>query len=305
MQSSHYSIGEAGKPWGEQEKAQWLAQTHYQRSYLEDVVSKIDALRQTFDVSQYGALSYAPEKYPLYAIKTRHWDANKPTVLITGGIHGYETSGVHGALAFLALEAQHYAATFNLLVAPCVSPWGYETINRWNPIAIDPNRSFIANSPAEESAALMQLVQAQHTSFLAHIDLHETTDTDESEFRPALAARDGKPYIEDTVPDGFYVVGDTENPQDAFQTAIIDEVRRVTHIAPPDDNGHIIGEPITQEGVINYPLHALGLCASVTNAPYTSTTEVYPDSPRVTDEECNMAQVAAIKGALNYLANHA
>jgi len=26
---------------------------------------------------------------------------------------------------------------------------------------------------------------------LMHIDLHETTDTDETEFRPALAARDG------------------------------------------------------------------------------------------------------------------
>ncbi|KJG31707.1 DUF2817 domain-containing protein [Photobacterium angustum] len=305
MQSSTYHIGEAGKAWGSDEKAQWLAQTTIKRSYLEQVVTKIDALKNDFDVTQYGALSYAPDKYPLFAIKTRHWDSNKPTILITGGIHGYETSGVHGALAFTALEAKHYSDDFNILITPCVSPWGYETINRWNPNTVDPNRSFIPNSPAEESAALMRLVQEQKTSFLAHIDLHETTDTDESEFRPALAARDGKEYIEDSVPDGFYVVGDTENPQAAFQTAIIDEVRHVTHIAPPDDNGNIIGEAITQEGVINYPLKALGLCASVTDALYTSTTEVYPDSPRVTEEECNMAQVAAIKGALDYLKQHA
>lgn len=305
MQSSTYHIGEAGKAWGSDEKAQWLAQTTIKRSYLEQVVTKIDALKNDFDVTQYGALSYAPDKYPLFAIKTRNWDSNKPTILITGGIHGYETSGVHGALAFAALEAKHYSDDFNILIAPCVSPWGYETINRWNPNTVDPNRSFIPNSPAEESAALMRLVQEQKTSFLAHIDLHETTDTDESEFRPALAARDGKEYIEDSVPDGFYVVGDTENPQAAFQTAIIDEVRHVTHIAPPDDNGNIIGEVITQEGVINYPLKALGLCASVTDALYTSTTEVYPDSPRVTEEECNMAQVAAIKGALDYLKQHA
>ncbi|WP_318479726.1 M14 family metallopeptidase [Photobacterium leiognathi] len=303
--SSTYHIGKAGTPWGSEEKAQWLAETTIKRSYLEQVVTKIDALKDKFDITQYGALSYAPEKYPLFSIKTRNCDENKPTVLITGGIHGYETSGVHGALAFMALEADNYSSDFNILVAPCVSPWGYETINRWNPNAVDPNRSFVPNSPAEESAALMQLVQDQKTSFLAHIDLHETTDTDESEFRPALAARDGKEYIEDSVPDGFYVVGDTENPQDAFQTAIIDEVRHVTHIAPPDDNGNIIGEAITQEGVINYPLKALGLCASVTDAAYTSTTEVYPDSPRVTEEECNMAQVAAIKGALDYLKQHA
>ena len=32
------------------------------------------------------------------------------------------------------------------------------------------------------------------STFLVHMDLHETTDSDEEEFRPALAARDGKPF---------------------------------------------------------------------------------------------------------------
>jgi len=36
-----------------------------------------------------------------------------------------------------------------------------------------------------------------------HIDLHETTDTDESQYRPAVAARDGKPFAPGTIPDGF------------------------------------------------------------------------------------------------------
>ena len=77
---------------------------------------------------------------------------------------------------------------------------GYETIQRWNANAVDPNRSFYAGSPAEESAALMKLVASLGVEqWLMHIDLHETTDTDESEFRPAKAARDGEEYIEDTV----------------------------------------------------------------------------------------------------------
>ena len=33
-----------------------------------------------------------------------------------------------------------YGSSFNILVLPCISPWGYETINRWNAKAIDPNR---------------------------------------------------------------------------------------------------------------------------------------------------------------------
>ncbi|MCG2839152.1 M14 family metallocarboxypeptidase [Photobacterium sp. WH77] len=296
-----YPIGTPGQKWTMKEKAEWLARLTIKRSYLDEVVTKIDALKDRFDVAQYGALSYDTEKYPLFVIKSRHWNAQKPTILITGGVHGYETSGVHGALQFVDEKAQHYSQYFNILVAPCVSPWGYETINRWNPHAIDPNRSFYDNSPAEESAALMKMVSDQGAEILAHIDLHETTDTDETEFRPALAARDGIEYKPGSIPDGFYVVGDTDNPHDAFQKAIIDEVRKVTHIAPPDDEGNIIGSPVSQEGVIDYPLKKLGLCAGLSDCQYSSTTEVYPDSPLVTPSECNNAQVAAIVGALEYI----
>ncbi len=75
-------------------------------------------------------------------------------------------------------------------------------INRWNPNAIDPNRSFYKYSPAEESANLIKLV-ATLGDVLMHIDLHETTDSDETEFRPALAARDGIEYIEGMIQMAF------------------------------------------------------------------------------------------------------
>ncbi|MGF1708170.1 M14 family metallopeptidase [Enterovibrio baiacu] len=299
--SNSFPIGTPGQPWGDEEKAQWLASTSIKRSYKDDVLSKIDALRDRFDVTQYGALSIDRERYPQFGIQSRNFDASKPTMLITGGVHGYETSGVHGALKFLENEADAFAEHFNFIVAPCVSPWGYETINRWNPIAVDPNRSFVENSPSEEAANVMAFVKGLGVGIFAHIDLHETTDTDESEFRPALAARDGKEYEEDIVPDGFYTVGDTENPNPDFQKAIIDEVRTVTHIAPADADGNIIGSPVQQDGVINYPLASLGLCNGFTACKFGTTTEVYPDSPKVTDEECNDAQVAAIRGALKYL----
>ncbi|HDM8143453.1 TPA: M14 family metallocarboxypeptidase [Vibrio harveyi] len=295
-----YPIGTPGESWGEAERKAWREQRDVKRSYQEEVVTKIDALRERFDVEQYGALSYDEARFPLFCIKTRNWDAAKPVVLVTGGVHGYETSGVHGALKFVDTQAERYAEHFNIVVAPCVSPWGYEVINRWNPNAIDPNRSFYANSPAEESANLIKLV-ATLGDVLMHIDLHETTDSDETEFRPALAARDGLEYIEGMIPDGFYTVGDTENPQPEFQKAVIESVAKVTHIAPADDKGEIIGSPVVQFGVINYPMVKLGLCGGVTNCTYGTTTEVYPDSPKVTDEECNDAQVAAVVGGLDYV----
>ncbi len=301
--SERYPIGTPGQPWGEAEKAQWRAQTQIRRSYAEEVVKKITALSNRFDLCQYGVLSYDPARYPLYALKSREWQPARPKVLITGGVHGYETSGVQGALDFLDQVAGRYEDQVDLLVLPCISPWGYETINRWNPLCVDPNRSFKANSPSEEAATAIAFVAAQGVDFLAHLDLHETTDSDKSEFRPALMARDGKPFhaASEQIPDGFYTVDDSERSQPAFQRAIIEAVSAITHIAPPDEKGEIIGAPVQQEGVIHYPKKQLFLCGGMTDAPYVSTTEVYPDSPNASPAQCNAAQVAAVVGALDFL----
>ena len=287
--------------WGSQERAQWLSEQSIRRSYQEEVVSVIDSLSEEFDVEQYGALSYDESRYPLFLIKSKSWQSNKPTILVTGGVHGYETSGVHGALGFLKKEAERYSNDFNIVVAPCVSPWGYETINRWNPNAIDPNRSFYDDSPSEEASCLMQALKQIDCTFTAHFDLHETTDTDNTVFRPALAARDGIEQKNWNIPDGFYTVGNTEKPAFDFQTAVIKSVEKVTHIAPADDQGKIIGEDLAQQGVINYQMKNWGLCGGMTDCDFATTTEVYPDSPKVTDEDCVLAQIAAVTGGLNYL----
>lgn len=300
MPQSTGPIGIAGHPWGEAEKAEWLSRQIRKRSYAADVVDVIERLGRRFDVEQYGQLDDAQGPYPLFAIRSRDWDDALPVVLVTGGVHGYETSGVHGALQFVDQHAADDAGRVNLLVAPCVSPWGYERVHRWNRDALDPNRAFRNDSPAPESDALMRLVAPLRDRVIVHMDLHETTDSDESEFRPELAARDGIDYVPDAIPDGFYLCGDSENPQLAFQQAVIAAVATVTHIAPADANGQIIGSPVIAPGVIVYPYRQLGLCAGITNAPYRTTTEVYPDSPSATPEECNAAQAAAVRAAIDF-----
>ncbi|GAA5216203.1 M14 family metallocarboxypeptidase [Corallincola platygyrae] len=310
-QTSHYPIGTPGEAWGAVEKAQWLQAQRVKRSYQAEVLAKLTKLGESCELIKYGALphkiepSYAEHKkadaYPLFVIKSRVWQSDKPVVLITGGVHGYETSGVQGALRFAQTEIEKYQQDFNILIAPCVSPWGYETINRWNPDAVDPNRSFTADSPSPEAAQLMAYIESLAVDIYAHFDLHETTDTDNSEFRPARAARDGITQDNWNIPDGFYLVGDTEKPVPAFQKAIIEAVEKVTHIAPPDENGMIIGAPLEQKGVINYAKTKLGLCGGFSKAPFVTTTEVYPDSPQVDDENCVQAQVAAVTGGLDYL----
>ena len=300
-----YPFGTPGTPWGATEKAAWLARQVVKRRYDDEVVAPLRAsLPAQGELFTYGQLDYARlglRRYPLHAVRSRDWRADKPTVLVTGGVHGYETSGVQGALQWIAHEFDRYAARVNLLVLPCLSPWGYETINRWNPDALDPNRQFRADSPAAEAALAMACVAAQSATFALHVDLHETTDTDNSEFGPAKAARDGKAFDWHAIPDGFYLVGDTERPEPAFQRALIEAVRGVTRIADADEHGHLIGTKMEQPGVINYAKRALGLCGGMTGARFVTTTEVYPDSATATPVECNAAQAVTVTAAIEYL----
>ncbi|KAH8066037.1 hypothetical protein JL722_432 [Aureococcus anophagefferens] len=206
-----YHIGQPGAKWGPAEVAQWRSERVKSRSYEDDVVKALDPLRASFDVVEYGTITYdGPIAHALYAVKTKDWDGAKPSVLVTGGVHGYETSG-------------------------------------------------------------------------------------------AKAARDGEDSEPGTIPDGFYLCGDEQNPRLDFQRAVNAGVAEVTHIAPADPDGTIIGSPVVDDGVILYDYAALGLCGGVTNAKFTTTTEVYPDSPKATDELCNLGQVAAIKSALDFL----
>lgn len=311
--STQYAIGQLGMPWGDAEKAQWLAQQLRQRSYQEDVVQPLQrmllqpTLSAAAELLQYGELDYqllGHGHYSLWAVRSKHWQAGRATALITGGVHGYETSGVHGALLFIAENFSHWSQHFNLLVLPCISPWAYETINRWNPLAVDPNRSFRGNGPAAEANAVMALLESVTDPIVLHVDLHETTDSDNSEFRPAKAARDGTTNTNWNIPDGFYLVDDSEKSQPAFQSAIIQAVSAVTHIAAADETGCLIGEPIQQHGVIHYAKKALGLCGGVTAAPFVTTTEVYPDSSTATPEQCNQAQQTTIIAALEFVMQH-
>lgn len=306
-----YPIGTPGVAWGAVERAAWLAQQVVQRSYLADVITPLTALLLNRDspladaaeLVEYGVLDYQVQgftKYPLYAVRSRNWQLERPTVLVTGGVHGYETSGVQGALQFIAQHFAQYSTQVNLLVLPCISPWGYETVNRWNPNAIDPNRSFTSGSASAEALAAMALVHAQAGKVFAHIDLHETTDTDNSEFGPAKAARDGVAFDYHDIPDGFYLVGDSENPAPEFQRALIAAVSQVTHIAEADAQGCLIGAPLEQFGVINYAKKALGLCGGMSNATFVTTTEVYPDSPSASPAQCNQAQVVTVCTAIAF-----
>ncbi len=284
---------------------------------------------------------FAPDRIPTNI--ERQESISKPTILITGGVHGYETSGIQGALKFISSGlAKSYSKHFNIVIVPCVSPWGYAMNERWTADAIDPNRSFGVKTKAnpspirtDESTQLLNFLDTlvvatddgvrHKPKWLCHLDLHETTNSDVTEFRPARAARDGIVEFDDHIPDGFYLFGhchqdDTaasnggstkdrvhdprnrQHPLD-FYNDILKRVERVTHIAESESDGTLCGHAATSRGLLLLPCAELGICAggAVPEAPYAVTTEVYPDSDRTTDEVCVKAQIESVCAALDFL----
>ena len=72
-----YPIGTPGIPWGKPEFAAWLSRQTAKRSYETDVLRVIENLSARYDVVRYGRLEYLPDRYPLFAIKSRDWKSHE------------------------------------------------------------------------------------------------------------------------------------------------------------------------------------------------------------------------------------
>ncbi|MEZ5815051.1 MAG: peptidase [Alphaproteobacteria bacterium] len=290
------------EPWEGQEC--WLARQKPQRSYKELVIDRITALdAQYFGVQQYGALSIDPDRYPLFGIKVGKWDDNKPTFLLTGGVHGYETSGLIGNLQFLENHALDYSEHFNIVALPGISPWSFETINRLNPLLFNPNREFRHDSTCEESTLAMAFIDSLQGPIDAHMDLHETPESDRTIFRPEQASIDGTTYEDTPKPDGSYLITPETLRMEQLERAIVASMKKILPIASPDNDGNINSLKMQHEGVIRYPA-GKGVCMDYTNAASrlgAFTTEIYPDGEHTTEQDCNDGQVAAIRGFLDHI----
>lgn len=294
-----------GAEWSDDQIKIWANSRERVRDYA-PILSRINALSGDFNITQYGALSHNPDRYPLYHLTSKKWDNTKPNILITGGVHGYEPSGIFAALEFLEKQVPHLKDKCNFVCFPCISPWAYEHDQRWDINAEDPNRGFRRvriRRDVEESVLFMNALDTLGHQYAFSIDLHETSDRDKV-LRRERASRFGTELVAnpDHMQDGFYLVLDpsyepTGNKPDIFGESIINAVKKVTKIAPdpevlnrPNHNGIVYAE---FEGLLADYLRREGF------TKFAATTEVYPNS--ISNDEAIAGQIAAIEGGIKFL----
>ena len=318
--------------WKEADKLDWLAKQKFQRSYGEQVLPRIEKLKQmggALKVESYGSLSLQERaelvidgatlsadeyqnRYPLYYAEVGDITNGKPNIIVTGGTHGYEESGVYGALEFLEEDVPKYIDQFNFMVFPCISPFAFEVNQRWTHNAWDPNRSFDRSKPyVPEAQLVMDVLDKAHKragrDFAAAVDLHETPDRDKT-MMPPQYRRYGINLTADDIliPDGYYLISHVDNKAPEMAQRIVDMVRKVTPIAPdPEIHGdeNIDGVVVSQG---SDPTHqGLNQHYMKTMSDNAFTTEIYPEihpEPRGS-KEAIAAQRATVHGVLDYLIN--
>lgn len=286
--------------WSDTKISQWASEQKTVRDYAV-IRERIQNLSGKFEVIKYGELSHDPERYPLFFVKTNDWMEDKPSILISSGIHGYEPSGINASLEFLEDNAQ--VSDYNLLVFPCIAPWGYEKDHRWDMNAEDPNRGFLRTPirrAVEECQAVIKALDKLELTFDVAIDLHETPDRDK-ELRRLRADRFGTPLVDnpDQIPDGFYLVlemDDKDSIGHDYGKKIVEAVSKVTQISPDD---FVMNLP-NHTGIVFMDID--GLFGSFLRkndfAPLSATTEAYPDP--LPKGEAEKAQIAAINAAIEF-----
>lgn len=286
------------------------------RSYHDDVVARLEALpSRTHTVRQYGTVSSGgAQTYPVFKVTVGECKDN-PDVLLMGGVHGYEPSGIQASLRFLEEEAVDRSKDFNIIDYVCVSPWAYEYNQRWNWQAEDPNRLFTRNRPdvkagihrtldIDECRNVMDDVEKADKRYLLAIDKHETSDMDIA-LRLDRIARYGMPHDPDykIIPQGYYLTLSEPNEMErwhtmSFGSAIIDEVAKVSPIVTEE----FVMKKKNHGGII-FPPAADGLSRTflAAHSRYVAITEVYPDHPRMNPEKAVQAQLASIRGGLDFV----
>lgn len=110
--------------------------------------------------------------YEIYFAETKRPAAGRPWVYLSAGIHGDEPASTEGLLEWAASETSS-AGDCNLLIFPCLNPWGLVNNTRTDEDGRDLNRTYHEDI-VPQTAAHRALLAGRH--FDLAIMLHEDYD---------------------------------------------------------------------------------------------------------------------------------
>lgn len=124
-------------------------------------------------VEQIATVSYRDASWPLLCVRSLRWDTTRPTVLISGGVHGDELAGVYTAPAFLADDHREVHEAVQFVVFPCVNPSDFDAGTLETQSGANLNRLFGIGTTQPEVRAIEDWLHALAIRFRMTFDLPE------------------------------------------------------------------------------------------------------------------------------------
>lgn len=154
--------------------------------------------------------------HSLYRVDVTGTEPAPARVLVAAGTHGDEPAGTEAVLRLLEGDLSHLGGRADLVLLPCINPWGYVHDTRQNADGVDINRSF-EDGGAPEAVFVKELLDGER--FDLFVEFHEDWEFD-----------------------GYYLF-ECPGPSEPVGPAIIDRVRRVGPIydRPAVDEVPIVG----------------------------------------------------------------
>jgi len=173
--------------------------------FARDVETALGALRHV-DVTRVATVDHHGRTWPIYCVLSRRLQPDRPTMLISGGVHGDEPAGVYAALAFLADGEREFRDDLQFVVFPCVNPSGFDAGTLETAAGANLNRLFGLGSSEPEIRAVEDWLERRALRFRMTFDLHEVTPDYVGE---GYTQRDNphEAYLYETVCDGSERVG--------------------------------------------------------------------------------------------------
>jgi Succinylglutamate desuccinylase / Aspartoacylase family len=205
--------------------------------FAQEVEAKL-ARAKGHRVEQIAEVTYGTARWPIFCVRSERWEAGRPTVLISGGLHGDEPAGVHAALAFLADAHHEFDDVFQFVVFPCVNPSGFDADTLQTASGANLNRLFGINSAQPEVRAIEDWLRDQARRFVMTFDLHEVS-----------ADYVGEGFVQKDNPRGAYLYETIIDHSKPVGRSMIDALPS----GRPVCDWPTIYDDINEGGVISYP----------------------------------------------------
>ncbi|HEV2159477.1 M14 family metallocarboxypeptidase [Bradyrhizobium sp.] len=205
--------------------------------FAREVEPKLSQLKGC-SVEQIARVDYGDENWPILCIRSACWEAARPTMLISGGLHGDEPAGVHAALAFVVSAQREFDADLQFVVFPCLNPSGFDAGTLQTQSGANLNRLFGIGSAQPEVRAVEDWLRTQARRYRMTFDLHEV--------RPDYV---GEGFTEQNNPRGAYLYETVSDGSDRIGRLMIDALPA----GRPVCDWPTIYNDINEAGVVSYP----------------------------------------------------